>query len=60
MLVPAGNSEAVGGALERLLVDDDLAKRLGEKSRERATQLFSTAQIVPQYEALYRRVLANR
>ena len=58
LLVPAGNSEAVALALDRLLRDDGLTQRLGEAARLRALEQFCPAQIVPQYEALYRRVLA--
>ena len=58
LLVPAGNSEAVALALERLLHDDGLTQRLGEAARLRALEQFCPARIVPQYEALYRRVLS--
>ncbi|MEJ6601668.1 MAG: N-acetyl-alpha-D-glucosaminyl L-malate synthase BshA [Verrucomicrobiia bacterium] len=60
LLVPAGNSEAVAGALDRLLNDAELRQRLGTAAQTRASELFSTAGVVPQYEALYRRVLATR
>lgn len=57
LLVPPGDSEAAAGALDRLLSDDDLRHRLGDTAKTRARELFSTERIVPQYEALYRRVL---
>ncbi|MDB4384774.1 N-acetyl-alpha-D-glucosaminyl L-malate synthase BshA [Opitutaceae bacterium] len=60
LLVPAGNSEAVAAAIDRLLNDEELARRLGAAAQTRAHELFSTAKIVPEYEALYRRVLAQR
>ena len=60
LLVPAGNSEAVAGALDRLLNDAELRQRLGTAAQTRASELFSTAGVVPQYEALYRRVLSTR
>ncbi len=59
LLVPPGNSEAVAVALDRLLDDRELARRLGKAAQTRARELFSTAKIVPQYEALYRRVIAE-
>jgi L-malate glycosyltransferase len=59
LLVPAGNSEAVAIGLERLLGDDVARQRLGEAARARALEQFCPAQIVPQYESLYRRVLAD-
>ncbi len=60
LLVPAGNSEAVALGIERLLQDDALRMRLGEAARKRALELFCPGMIVPQYEALYRQVLARR
>ncbi|WP_221031784.1 N-acetyl-alpha-D-glucosaminyl L-malate synthase BshA [Actomonas aquatica] len=59
LLVPAGDSAAVAGALDRLLSDDALREAMGAKARQRARDLFSTERIVPEYEALYRRVLAE-
>ncbi len=59
LLVPAGSSEAVARALDRLLGDADERRRLGAAARTRAREAFSTQRIVPQYEALYRRVLAR-
>ncbi len=56
LLVPAGSSEAVAQALARLLDDDALRVRLGEAAKKRAREAFATERIVPQYEALYRRV----
>ena len=58
LLVPAGNSVAVAEALQRLLGDDDLRLRLGAAAKVRARSAFSTERIVPQYEALYRRVIS--
>jgi glycosyltransferase involved in cell wall biosynthesis len=58
--VPAGNSEAVAVAIDRLLNDEELVRRLGTAAQSRAHELFSTAKIVPEYEALYRRVLSQR
>jgi len=60
LLVPAGNSEAVARGIDRLLKDDALRFRLGEAAKTRAHEVFSPRAIVPQYESLYRRVLAER
>lgn len=60
LLVPAGNSEAVALGVERLLQDEPLRQRLGQAARERALELFSPQNIVPQYESLYRQVLAAK
>jgi hypothetical protein len=35
------------------------AKEVGERGRERAEGLFTAARVVPQYEALYRRVIGR-
>jgi len=55
--VPAGNSVAMAAAIDRLLKDDELRRRLGQVAQHRAETEFSTAKIVPEYEALYRRVV---
>jgi glycosyltransferase involved in cell wall biosynthesis len=47
-------------AIDRLLNDEELVRRLGAAAQSRAHDLFSTAKIVPEYEALYRRVLSQR
>ena len=43
-----------------LVESPDLARELGERSRNRALEQFSADRILPQYEALYRRVIAGR
>jgi glycosyltransferase involved in cell wall biosynthesis len=45
--------------LDALVESRDLAHKLGERSRNRAVDQFSADRILPQYEALYRRVIAN-
>ncbi len=57
LLVPAGNSVAMAEALDRILDDDALRSRLGAEAQRRAETAFSTAKIVPEYEALYHRVV---
>ena len=56
LLVPFGDLDAMAGAVDALLDHPDRRKRLGQAARVRATQRFSAGVIVPQYEALYRRV----
>ncbi len=56
-LHPFGDVRAVASSLARLADDPVLAARLGAAGRQRAETLFTADQIVPQYEALYRRVL---
>ncbi len=56
ILVPPDDADALTGAVERLLEDPVHRTALGEAARQRARDHFSPAAIVPQYEALYRRV----
>jgi glycosyltransferase involved in cell wall biosynthesis len=45
-------------ALERLIADPGLRRRMGEAGRERAEARFSTAAVAPRFEALLRSVAA--
>jgi glycosyltransferase involved in cell wall biosynthesis len=58
-LYPFGDASATAAALDRLIESPNLARELGERSRNRALERFSVDRIVPQYEALYRRVIAG-
>ncbi|MEO5753791.1 MAG: N-acetyl-alpha-D-glucosaminyl L-malate synthase BshA [Chthoniobacterales bacterium] len=57
-LHPFGEVEALALSLSRLADSPDLARTMGENGKRRAEALFTADQIVPQYEALYRRILA--
>jgi len=57
LLVPPGDPAAVAAGLERLIDDQAERQRLGTAAKRRALELFCPTKIVPQYEALYRRVL---
>src|SRR2546422_8073900 len=59
-LYPFGDLTAAAAALDALIESPDLARELGEKSRKRALERFSAGRIVPQYETLYRRIIAAR
>ena len=52
-----GDVAAAAARLDTLIDSPDLARELGESSRNRALEMFSADRIVPQYEAMYRRVL---
>ncbi len=58
-LVPARDGAALAGALERLLADPDLRRRMGARSRERAVAEFSVEEFVAASLATYRAVLPS-
>ena len=55
-IVPVGDVDGLAREAEALLADEALARRLGAAGRRRAEDLFDVDRVVPQYEALYRRV----
>ena len=59
-LSPFGDVTAAASALDRFIESPDLAREVAERSRSRAIENFSADRIVPQYETLYRRVVADR
>jgi N-acetyl-alpha-D-glucosaminyl L-malate synthase BshA len=60
LLYPFGDLTAAAAALDALVESPNLARELGERSRNRALERFSADRIVPRYEALYRRIVAGR
>lgn len=58
-LVSFGDTTATARAVEALLADPVRRKSLGQAAKVRAAQRFSAEAILPQYEALYRRVCAE-
>jgi glycosyltransferase involved in cell wall biosynthesis len=59
LLVPPGDTDALGNALLALLRDPPRARRLGEAGRRRVASRFSHATMVRQIEDLYRDVLGR-
>ena len=59
-LYPFGDVTAAASALDALVQDPNLARKLGEQTGARARERFSADRVVPQYEALYRRIVAVR
>ncbi|HEY2569529.1 MAG TPA: N-acetyl-alpha-D-glucosaminyl L-malate synthase BshA [Candidatus Udaeobacter sp.] len=59
-LYPFGDITAAAAGLDRLIEFPNLARELGEQGRARVHEKFSANRIVPQYEALYHRVIAGR
>jgi glycosyltransferase involved in cell wall biosynthesis len=60
LLVPVRNAEALAGALERLITDASLRKRLGARGRERAVREFSVDVIHQKVLATYAELLRSR
>jgi N-acetyl-alpha-D-glucosaminyl L-malate synthase BshA len=52
-----GDVAAMAAALDALVESPERAQELGERGRVRAKELFVAEKIVPQYEALYRKVI---
>ncbi len=60
VLVPPRDVPALTSALDRLLADPDLRRRLGAAARRRVVAHFSTEHRLDRLEALYGQVLAER
>lgn len=58
-LLEVGDVEGMAAATLGLLLDDTRWEAASAAARERAVTRFSTEQIVPRYEALYERVIAE-
>lgn len=60
LIVPARDSKALALAIERLLKDPELRRRLGAMGRERAVKEFSHETIVKQMIGIYRELLGEK
>ena len=58
-LHPFGETDALARSIERLADTPELARQMGERGRERAAKFFTADRVVPEYEALYRRVVSQ-
>jgi N-acetyl-alpha-D-glucosaminyl L-malate synthase BshA len=56
LLAPAGNADALAGAVESLIGNPAQRAALGKAAQSHARAKFSADVILPRYEALYRRV----
>ncbi|HEY1684713.1 MAG TPA: glycosyltransferase, partial [Tepidisphaeraceae bacterium] len=56
LLVPFGDVAALARAAEELIQNPSRRSALGHAAQQRAHKYFSAGRIVPQYEALYRRI----
>ena len=59
LLIPFGNPDSLARAVESLLGDPLRRESMGASAAKRARRLFSAEVIVPQYEAVYRRAIAE-
>lgn len=57
--VPHEDAAAVASAIDRLLGDDDLRRRLGTALRRKVERQYSVAVVVPQWERLFEEVLVE-
>ncbi|OGP76169.1 MAG: hypothetical protein A2V86_14555 [Deltaproteobacteria bacterium RBG_16_49_23] len=53
IIVPAGDSERLARAMETLLNDGQMRKRMGEKGRQRIVDNFSQSKMISEMEKLY-------
>ena len=60
LLVPPRQPRALGAALERLVADHDLRRRLGAAARQRARDAFTIERTSSLTEAVYRAAVARR
>ncbi len=58
-LIPPGELPPLVAALERLVLDPELRREMGERGREDVRQRFSTEAMSEKLEEMYREVLAN-
>lgn len=58
-IVPVGDVEGLAAGALGVLQDADLARTMGAAGRRRAEELFDVERVVPQYEALYNRVIGK-
>jgi glycosyltransferase involved in cell wall biosynthesis len=59
-LVPPRTPSAMASAIERLLIEPELRRQLGEAAARRARAQFHADQVLPALESLYLRLLSMR
>ena len=58
-LTPVGDLEAISHAIVRLLDDSVLRSRMGQASRKRIVEQYSSDKVCDRYEALFKQMLAD-
>jgi glycosyltransferase involved in cell wall biosynthesis len=59
LTVPPASPEAMAAALQKLLHDSDLRRRLGHAARQRYVDMFTTQHMITAYEDLYRELIGD-
>jgi len=59
LVVPVKNSKALADAIVKILLDEELARTLAWRARERAARLFSMEKMVSEYRRVYRELGAR-
>jgi len=60
LLVEVGNAEALAQAIKRLLIDDNLRRRMGEAGRMKISEKFSAETMVGRIETVYEELLVQK
>lgn len=59
LLVPVRNPSALADALERLIFDEGLRRRMGERSRQLAVEEFSQERVIEETLSVYQELVAE-
>jgi glycosyltransferase involved in cell wall biosynthesis len=59
LLIPPDDLDALCAAIERLILDPELSRRLGEAGRKTVEERFSLEKAAAQYAEIYRRLLGR-
>ena len=60
LVVPYGKPEQLADALSKILLDDNLARRLGEAGRREVLRRFAAKPTIDRIEKVYAKALSNR
>ncbi len=58
-LVPPRDPDALAGALQRLIADPELRRRMGEAGREKALRKFTLSRMLCETERVYEEILES-